>query len=111
MLSADLRPGQIIDAIQTAALIVMAAAQIYTMLLLRNEMRAAAGSVKAVLDSHSAIEARLAKLAESSGRDALGDAIARAWERILKIEARLDALEKGEPPPKGTRPTDPQFGS
>jgi hypothetical protein len=99
-----------VDAVQTTALIVMAAAQIYTMLLLRNEMSAAAGSIKRVLDGHAAIEARLAQLAQRSDRDALGDAIARAWERILKIEARLDGLEKGEPPPKGTRPTDPPFG-
>jgi hypothetical protein len=62
--------GAFIDAIQTTALVVSMMAQIYTMLLLRNEMRAAA------------------------------DAISRAGRR-------LDAIEKGEPPPAGTPPTDP----
>ena len=103
--------GAFIDAVQTAALLVSMMAQIYMMLLLRNEMRSAAGAIKNVLDGHAAIEERLAQLAQRSDRDALGDAVARAWGRILKTEARLEAIEKGEPPPKGTRPTDPPFGS
>jgi hypothetical protein len=99
--------GAFIDAVQTSVLIVIAAAQIYTMLLLRNEMNAAAGSIKTVLDGNAAIEERLSRLVQQIERSSLGEAVARAWERILKTEARLEALEKGESPPPGTRPTDP----
>lgn len=66
MLSADLRPGQIIDAIQTTALVVTALAQIYTMLLLRNEMRQAARAIAGVSRRLEAIEAKAGVQSSSS---------------------------------------------
>jgi uncharacterized coiled-coil protein SlyX len=42
-----------------------------------------------------------------SDRATLGEWVGKAWQHIVKTEARLEALEKGEPPPPGTRPTDP----
>jgi hypothetical protein len=49
----------LIDAIQTAALIVTAGAQIYTMLLLRNEMREAARALGRVGRRLEKIEATI----------------------------------------------------
>ena len=66
MLSADLRPGQIVDTIETAALIVTALAQIYTMLLLRNEMRQAAQAIAGVSRRLEAIEAKTGIQSSSS---------------------------------------------
>ena len=95
--------GAFIDAMQTAALVVSMMAQIYMMLLLRNEMRAAADAISRVGPRIDAIEER----ASSGSSDVVRDWLGKAWQNIVKIEARLDAVEKGEPPPPGTRPTDP----
>jgi hypothetical protein len=93
-----------IDVVQTAALVVSMMAQIYVMLLMRNEMRAAADAVTRVGRRLDAMESE-----RSSGgsSDVVRDWLGKAWQNIVKIEARLDALERGEPPPPGTRPTDP----
>jgi hypothetical protein len=72
---------QFIDAVQTSALIVTAVAQIYTMLLLRNEMRSAARALKAVVDSH-------AQTMKS---------IDWIWKRIHEIEVRM-GIHQGSPP-------------
>ena len=95
--------GAFIDAVQTAALVVSMMAQIYMMLLLRNEMRAAADAISHVGRRLDAIE----KGSSSGSSDVVRDWLGKAWQNIVKIEARLDAVEKGEPPPPGTRPTDP----
>ena len=95
--------GAFIDAVQTAALVVSMMAQIYMMLLLRNEMRAAADAISRVGRRLDAIEER----ASSGSSDVVRDWLGKAWQNIVKIEARVDAIEKGEPPPPGTRPTDP----
>ena len=95
--------GAFIDAVQTAALVVSMMAQIYMMLLLRNEMRAAGDAISRVGRRLDAIEER----ASSGSSDVVRDWLGKAWQNIVKIEARLDAVEKGEPPPPGTRPTDP----
>ena len=95
--------GAFIDAVQTAALVVSMMAQIYMMLLLRNEMRAAADAISRVGRRLDAIEER----SSSGSSDVVRDWLGKAWQNIVKIEARLDAVEKGEPPPPGTRPTDP----
>lgn len=71
---------QFIDAVQTAALIVTAAAQIYTMLLLRNEMRSAARALKSILDGNAEVMKSLDWV----------------WKRIHEIEVRL-GVHKGSP--------------
>jgi len=71
---------QMIDAIQTTALIVTAAAQIYTMLLLRNEMRSAAAGLKSVGEGHAEVM----------------KAIDGVWKRVHEIEVRL-GVHKGSP--------------
>ena len=96
--------GAFIDAVQTAALIVSMMAQIYMMLLLRNEMRAAADAISSVGRRLDAMEG---ERSSSGSSDVVRDWLGKAWQNIVKIEARVDAIEKGEPPPPGTRPTDP----
>jgi hypothetical protein len=107
--------GQFVDAVQTTAIVVSLLAFIWIANLLRIAAQNLVRDMRTVLDRQVELERRLKALENNhgpaSGRDALGDAIARAWERILKIEARLEALEKGEPPPTGSRPTDPPFHS
>jgi hypothetical protein len=95
--------GAFIDAVQTAALVVSMMAQIYVLLLLRNEMRTAANAISHVGRRLDTIEAR----SSSGNNHVVRDWLGKAWQNIVKIEARLDAIEKGEPPPPGTRPTDP----
>lgn len=73
MVYENLRADQLIDAMQTAALIVTAGAQIYTMLLLRNEMGSAARALKTVLDGHDEVMRNLNRM----------------WTRIYEIEVKL----------------------
>ena len=111
-----------VQATQTMVLAIVAGALIYVMSLLRNEMRGAADAIKRTIDSNAENKAALdrawlkigeieGKAAQPNDRAALGEWVGRAWQHIEKIEARLEALEKGEPPPMGTRPTDPPLGS
>lgn len=65
--------GAFIDAVQTAALIVTAGAQLYIMLLLRNELRAAADGLRRVLDGQAETTA----------------SIERVWSHMHQIEVRL----------------------
>lgn len=65
--------GSFVDAVQTAALLVTAGAQIYTMLLLRNEMRSAADGLRRVLDGQAETTA----------------AIERLWAAIMEIQMRV----------------------
>jgi hypothetical protein len=58
---------EFIDAIQTAAMIVTAIAQIYTMLLLRNEIRDAARAMQSFLRRLERLEAKTG--AQSSAAD------------------------------------------
>jgi hypothetical protein len=78
--------GAFVDAVQTTALIVMAAAQIYTMLLLRNEMRAAADALSRVLDGQAETTA----------------SIERVWSHIhmLEVKTGLHADDNGLRPPQ-----------
>jgi hypothetical protein len=93
-----------VQAAQTMVLAIVAGALIYVMLLMRNEMRSAADAMSRVDRRLDAIESD-----RSSGGNSVvvRDWLGKAWQNIVKIEARLDALENGEPPPPGTRPTDP----
>jgi hypothetical protein len=59
---ADMRADQFIDAVQTAALIVTAGAQLYTMLLLRNEMRSAARALNGVIQSLARMGTRVSAI-------------------------------------------------
>jgi hypothetical protein len=61
----------LVDAVQTAALIVTAGAQIYTMLLLRNEMRAAARVIGRVGRRLEKIEATIGVQSSSSDDEAV----------------------------------------
>jgi hypothetical protein len=80
MVMENLRADQLIDAMQTAALIVTAGAQIYMMLLLRNEMRSAARALQSVLDGHAETMKSLDWV----------------WKRIHALEVRL-GVHKGSP--------------
>ena len=82
MVSGSLNAEQFIDAMQTTALIVTAGAQIYTMLLLRNEMRSAARAIKGVSDGHAEVM----------------KSIDWIWKRIHEIEVRM-GVHKGPPDP------------
>lgn len=62
-----------IDVVQTLALAVSMVAQIYMMLLLRNEMRSAASGLNRVLDGQAETTA----------------SIERVWSHIHEIEVRL----------------------
>jgi hypothetical protein len=81
MVIESLRAEQLVDALQTAALIVTAGAQIYTMLLLRNEMRSAARALKSVLDGNAEVMKSLDWV----------------WKRIHEIEVRM-GVHQGSPP-------------
>jgi hypothetical protein len=70
-----------IDGIQTAALVVTMLAQIYTMLLLRNEMRSAARALRSVLDGNAEVMKSLDWI----------------WKRIHAIEVKL-GIHSGAPP-------------
>jgi hypothetical protein len=88
-----------IDVLQTGAIVAVFGVLIYAIWRLERQVHAWANMLAQIN----------AKLAHEADRGGLGDAIARAWERILKLEARQDATEKGQPPPRGSRPTDPPF--
>jgi hypothetical protein len=60
---------QFIDAVQTAALIVTALAQIYTMLLLRNEIRDAARAMQNFLRRLERLEAKTGAQSSADGSD------------------------------------------
>lgn len=64
-----LRPEEWIDAVQTTALIVTACAQIYTMLLLRNEISAVARAIDHVRRRLGQIEAKTGVQSSSDGSD------------------------------------------
>jgi hypothetical protein len=60
---------EFIDAIQTAAMIVTAIAQIYTMLLLRNEIRDAARAMQSFLRRLERLEAKTGAQSSADGSD------------------------------------------
>ena len=60
---------QFIDAVQTAALIVTAIAQIFTMLLLRNEIRDAARAMQNFLQRLERLEAKTGAQSSADGSD------------------------------------------
>jgi hypothetical protein len=64
-----LRPEEWIDAVQTTALIVTAGAQIYTMLLLRNEISAVGRAIDHVRRRLGQIEAKIDGQPSSDGSD------------------------------------------
>lgn len=63
----------LIDAMQTAALVVSMMAQIYTMRLISHEMRGAANGLRQVLDGQSEIMR----------------SIERLWTHVNRVEVRL----------------------
>ena len=85
--------GQMIDVIQTAAILAVCAVLVYAIWRLEGQVRAWARML-------AEINAGLAdKLTQQSQTVALGEQLALAWERILKAEARLEALERDRPAP------------
>lgn len=80
-----------LDLTQTAALIAMGGAVWWAFALLRREVKNGMATLIELLRSQRDVERR----------------IELAWQQIVKIERRLDAVEEGEPPPPRTRPTDP----
>jgi hypothetical protein len=72
----------IVQALQTLALVAVAVAVIYTLLLLRGELKGAAATLRQVID----------------GQNQLQENVRRSWERIDAIEARLTRLEPRRPP-------------
>ena len=76
--------GAFIDAVQTAGIVVISGALIYVVVRLDREIRRWANTLTDVNK----------QLKEQA---ALGEAVARAWERIEKLEARLDAIERNRP--------------
>jgi|HubBroStandDraft_3_1064219.scaffolds.fasta_scaffold31189_4 hypothetical protein len=65
----EIRAEQFIDTVQTAALIVTAIAQIYTMLLLRNEIRDAARAMQSFLRRLERLEAKTGAQSSADGSD------------------------------------------
>jgi hypothetical protein len=68
----------IIQAAQTALLLVVAAAMIYALALLRGEVRQAAGVLRGVVNTQNEINQN----------------VRRAWERIDAVEARMTVIEQ-----------------
>jgi hypothetical protein len=116
----------IIDAVQCVFLAIMAGVLIWAVRKIGNAIAEAITGVrdpmlvvvKDVEEIHrlmavmwkriEAIEGREGPARESGQHsEVVRDWLGKAWQNIVKIEARLDAIEKGEPPPPGTRPTDP----
>jgi hypothetical protein len=108
---------QWIDATQTAALVTTACLVAWAFTLLRREIQSGMQTLLELLRSQREMEKRIERLwvridqleqPEKAGHsDVVRDWVGKAWQNIVKIEARLDAIEKGEKPPPGTRPTDP----
>jgi hypothetical protein len=85
----------VIQAVQTAALLTVAAAVIYTLLLFRRELRGAASTLREVVSNQTELDRN----------------VRRAWERIDAVEAqftaiaaRLQRLENSRPGPPGPLP-------
>jgi hypothetical protein len=72
----------VIQGVQTAALLTVAAAVIYTVLLFRSELRGAASTLREVVSNQTELDRN----------------VRRAWERIDAVEARLTHLERPGPP-------------
>jgi hypothetical protein len=85
---ADVRPGQLIDAVQTAALIVSMIAQIYTMRLLRNEFGQVARALNQVLGAQAPLVQGQGKLTET----------------LQELRRRIEALERPNPPDQRPEP-------
>ena len=67
----------IIQAAQTAALLTVAVAVIYALVLLRSELKRAASVLAEVI----------------SGQQQLSQNVRRAWERVDAVEARMSVIE------------------
>jgi len=85
---------ELIQAAQTAALLTVAVAVIYALVLLRRELKQAASVLAEVI----------------SGQKQLDQNVRRSWERIDAIEARIAEIsargpsEPPEPRPPGSSP-------
>ena len=89
---ADFRPGQLIDAVQTAALVVSMLAQIYTMRLLRSEMGHVARSLNQVLGAQGPLVQGQGKLTET---------LQELRRRIEALEHEASRDQRPEPRPDG----------
>ena len=85
----------VIQAVQTAALLTVAAVVIYTLLLFRKELRGAASTLREVVSNQTELDRN----------------VRRSWERIDAVEAqfkalvdRLQRLERERPGPPGPSP-------
>ena len=105
MLDTGIHADQFIDAVQTAALVVVALGLVYALNLLRRELRSAGAVLRQLVETQNQLQQN----------------VRRVWERIDAIEARhgiegdadtfirmkrlLDALEPRETPrPPGSEP-------
>jgi hypothetical protein len=123
------RGDEVIDTIQTIGIVANTAVLIYIVWRFDQAIRGASKGMSAAIGQTEEfrlefrqelertwrriekLEDDLAKLAQQSDRAKLGEWVGEAWQHIVKLEARQDAAEKGEPPPPSTRPTDPPLGS
>jgi hypothetical protein len=121
----EVRGDEFIDIVQTTGIIVIALWLGYVVVRLERALTSAAEKIQRALGEQNQlgqnvrrvweridlIESQQGNSAQQNDRAVLGEWVGRAWQHIEKIEARLDAVEKGAPPPEGTRPTDPPLGS
>ena len=124
----EVRGDEFIDVVQTAGIVAIAAMLAYVIARLERAVTTAAEMIKGSLgdvmktqnqlqqnvrrvwERIDLIESKQGNDAQQNDRAALGEWVGRAWQHIEKVEARLEAIEKGEPRPEGTRPTDPPLG-
>jgi Tfp pilus assembly protein PilN len=78
---------EIIQAAQTAALLTVAVAVIYALVLLRSELRQAGAVLRQVMETQSQLQQN----------------VRRVWERIDAVEARMGVIEK-RPDPREPSP-------
>jgi hypothetical protein len=125
----EVRGDEFIDIVQTTGIVVIALWLSYVAIRLERALTAAAQKIEGALgdvmkqqsqlqqnvrrvwERIDLIESQQDKSAQQNDRAVLGEWVGRAWQHIEKLEARLEAVEKGEPPPEGTLPTDPPLGS
>ena len=69
---------ELIQAAQTAALLTVAVAVIYALVMLRNELRQAGAVLRGVVNTQAELTANTR----------------RAWERIDAVEARMSVIEE-----------------
>jgi len=119
----EVRGDEFVDAVQTAGIVVIAAMLVYVVVRLDRTLTSAAEKIQRALGDQNQLLQNVRRVWEridlieaknndpqQNDRAVLGEWVGRAWQHIEKLEARLEAVEKGKPPPAGSRPTDPPSG-